>query len=340
MSAEEYIGEGLVDLPTNSLEGSENGRHNCDKFENTEPVQAESQPQQLNSAGEVEGMDTQQVAQEPEENRKLFIGGLHTKTNNDSLKTYFEQFGTVSAVDLKIDTFKHYPSASSTTCTRHRGFAFVTMANTETVDKILSQSEHFIDDKVVDVKRALSHTAYQAQKNRTKKVFVGGVPPEMTEETLQQYFVDFGEIEEVALVTDKETRRRRGFVFVTFRDYESVDKCTEKSFHHIGTCQVEVKRATPREDSGYSGPPGRGGRGRPMRGGVSRGRLQPYGNATVYGGYAEPGYYNDGGYYDPGYGGGHYGGGGGRGAGGYGSRYGPMKGTHGGANRGYHPYGR
>lgn len=31
-------------------------------------------------------------------------------------------------------------------------------------------------------------------KNRTKKIFVGGVPTDMTMETLQEYFQQFGEV--------------------------------------------------------------------------------------------------------------------------------------------------
>jgi len=33
-------------------------------------------------------------------------------------------------------------------------------------------------------------------KNRTKKIFVGGVPTTMPEETIRNYFVQFGEVGE------------------------------------------------------------------------------------------------------------------------------------------------
>lgn len=117
------------------------------------------------------------------------------------------------------------------------------------------------------------------------------------------------QIEEVALVLERGgSTTRRGFVFVTFKEFSSVDECTKKSFHsindvqvHVPTCsyacvymyvvvvvQVEVKRATPREDDGYGGGRGRG-RGRGMRGGGGRGGWQPYGTAS-YGGYGGDGY--------------------------------------------------
>ncbi len=48
------------------------------------------------------------------------------------------------------------------------------------------------------------------------------------------------QIEEVALVTDKGTLRRRGFVFITFVDEDAVDKCTDKTFHTLEGHQVEL----------------------------------------------------------------------------------------------------
>ena len=45
---------------------------------------------------------------------------------------------------------------------------------------------------------------------------------------LQEYFSQFGNIEEVEIITDKETKKKRGFAFITYDDYDSVDKvvCT------------------------------------------------------------------------------------------------------------------
>ena len=40
----------------------------------------------------------------------------------------------------------------------------------------------------------LGNVIFQAMKNRTKKIFVGGVPTDMTEETLKNYFIQFGEV--------------------------------------------------------------------------------------------------------------------------------------------------
>ena len=51
----------------------------------------------------------------------------------------------------------------------------------------------------------------------------------------------FAQIEEVALVTDKGSSRRRGFIFVTYLTEDSVDKCTEIPFHVVGESRVRQR---------------------------------------------------------------------------------------------------
>lgn len=59
---------------------------------------------------------------------------------------------------------------------------------------------------------------------RIKKLFVGGIKDDLEEEHLQEYFKEFGDIESIDIITDKATQKKRGFAFVTFDDYDAVDK--------------------------------------------------------------------------------------------------------------------
>ena len=47
------------------------------------------------------------------------------------------------------------------------------------------------------------------------KVFVGGLAWETQSETLRRHFEQFGEILEAVVITDKNTRRSKGFGFVS-----------------------------------------------------------------------------------------------------------------------------
>jgi RNA recognition motif-containing protein len=52
----------------------------------------------------------------------------------------------------------------------------------------------------------------------SKKLFVGGLSWNTTEDGLRDAFKRFGEIEEARVITDRNTGRSRGFGFVTFED--------------------------------------------------------------------------------------------------------------------------
>ena len=58
----------------------------------------------------------------------------------------------------------------------------------------------------------------------SKKLFVGGLSWNTTEDSLRDGFAKFGEITEAAVITDRDTGRSRGFGFITFADAAAADK--------------------------------------------------------------------------------------------------------------------
>ena len=54
-----------------------------------------------------------------------------------------------------------------------------------------------------------------------KKIFVGGLPSETTEDNVQELFSEFGKVRSVHLAVDVFTRKCRGFGFVEMEGHEA-----------------------------------------------------------------------------------------------------------------------
>lgn len=86
----------------------------------------------------------------------------------------------------------------------------------------------------------------------------------MSEDDIRQYFEQFGKIEAVTRLTEKDTGKPRGFGFVEFDDYDPVDKAILKGNHQINGKRVDVKKAVSKQEmNSMGGGPGgmRGGGG-------------------------------------------------------------------------------
>uniref|UniRef100_A0A3B4EKE0 RRM domain-containing protein n=1 Tax=Pygocentrus nattereri TaxID=42514 RepID=A0A3B4EKE0_PYGNA len=195
---------------------------------------------------------------------KMFVGGLSWDTSKKDLKDYFSKFGEVTDCTIKMD-----PNTG-----RSRGFGFILFKDSTSVDKVLAQKEHRLDGRQIDPKKAMA-----MKKEPVKKIFVGGLNPETSEEKIREYFGAFGEIETIELPMDPKTNKRRGFVFISFKEEETVKKILEKKYHNC-----EIKIAQPKEVYQQQQYGGRfGGRGR-GRGGKYQGNTS-YGKTPRRGGH-------------------------------------------------------
>ena len=100
----------------------------------------------------------------------------------------------------------------------------------------------------------------------TNKVFLGGLPGDILADEVKEAFKEYGKIENVEILYDKETKKCRGFGFITFDSPEPAEKVLALQHFSIAGKLVEVKSANPKVDrnkmnnSGHNhGPPHMGG---------------------------------------------------------------------------------
>lgn len=105
------------------------------------------------------------------------------------------------------------------------------------MDKVLKVPIHTLDGKKIDPKHATPKNRPK-QPNKTKKIFVGGVSQDTSAEEVKAYFSQFGKVEEAVMLMDQQTKRHRGFGFVTFENEDVVDRVCEIHFHTIKNKKV------------------------------------------------------------------------------------------------------
>lgn len=91
------------------------------------------------------------------------------------------------------------------------------------------------------------------------KLYVGNLSYNVSEDDLRQLFTQAGEVKEVSLILDRETRRPKGFGFVEMATSEQATAAIQKfnNFDLQGR-PMTVSIARPREERG-GGPRGGGG---------------------------------------------------------------------------------
>lgn len=211
---------------------------------------------------------------------KVFVGGLSPETTDESLADAMSEIGEVTDVMIGFDKITG----------RSRGFGFVTFADPSCVKVLLQTSNYEIDGKVVEVKQACAKTdrpqagGHQGHRDNghhrapapvshkhsrgpaVTKIFVGGLPPTASSETLTNYFRNFGDILDATIMYDKETNRSRGFGFVEFEQTQTCSTVTSHNNHHIDGKWVDVKVSIPEqqiEKGSGKGQSGKGGFQRP-----------------------------------------------------------------------------
>jgi cold-inducible RNA-binding protein len=82
-----------------------------------------------------------------------------------------------------------------------------------------------------------------------KKLYVGNMPYNTTEDQIRTLFAQAGEVTEVTLITDRETGRPKGFGFVEMATEDGGKEAIKRfNGHAMGDRTLTVNEARPREE--------------------------------------------------------------------------------------------
>ena len=105
------------------------------------------------------------------------------------------------------------------------------------------------------------------------KVYVGNLSYNVSEQDLRELFSQAGEIKEIILITDRDTRRPKGFGFVEMMTQAEAEKAVQMfNDQELDGRRMIVNLARPREERGASRGNFRGGGGSNRGGGGFGGR--------------------------------------------------------------------
>ena len=104
-------------------------------------------------------------------------------------------------------------------------------------------------------------------------IFVGNLSFDTSQEELQTAFAEFGAVERVNIVTDRDTGQPRGFAFVEMTEKDAAEKAiAQLNGTELGGRALNVNEARPKPTGGGRGGGGGGyGGGRGGGGGRDRG---------------------------------------------------------------------
>jgi cold-inducible RNA-binding protein len=114
-----------------------------------------------------------------------------------------------------------------------------------------------------------------------KKIFVGNLDFGVTEEQLRTLFAAHGQVDQVAVVTDRDSGQPRGFAFVEMSNDSEAEKAMQSlNGSDLAGRKLNVNEARPKVERGNRGDGGdhRGGfkSDRPRRGGGGGGGGRRY----------------------------------------------------------------
>ncbi len=179
----------------------------------------------------------------------LFVGNLSSRADETLLRASFGHHGVVAEARLPIDRDTGM----------RKGFGYVAIEDAQTAKNPLSGVE--IGGREVRPDYATSRSSARPRPDRggygrepeparndpSNTLFVGGLPYDISEDTVRETFQAFGSISSIRLPTDRETQKPKGFGYVEFSsEDEAIAAFDAMNGANLGGRSLRVDYAAPR----------------------------------------------------------------------------------------------
>lgn len=90
----------------------------------------------------------------------------------------------------------------------------------------------------------------------SKKIYIGNLSFAATESQVRELFEQYGTVESIAMIKDRDTGRFRGFAFVEMEESAANAAIKGLNGQTVDGRELKVNEAKPRDDSGRGGSKG------------------------------------------------------------------------------------
>jgi splicing factor U2AF 65 kDa subunit len=195
--------------------------------------------------------------------RRLFIGNLPPAATREDLMAFF--------TDVIAKVYRSDPGLIvSTDCRNDRGFGFVEFSSMELAAAALSLDGVLYHGSALRLSRPTEYSPAGlppmgpvpslnlaavglgggAPVESADKLFVGGVPPGLTEENLRELLESFGSLKYVHLAKDPGNAQPKGFAFCEYTD----SAVTERAIMGLNSLEIMPGRALTVRRAGAAPP--------------------------------------------------------------------------------------
>jgi len=206
----------------------------------TAPVPA---PPPVQDPEEKEGEETEPKGG-PEASRTIFIGNVPLETHKRMLKADFSKYGEIEKVWRRSVPVDRGKLSIAVACIRRKYQEdaqtcnyYILFTTREGASKALEANGSVYNEKRIRVDWAEGAKVRSRQEvDPSLSVFVGNLPFTVREEDLWEEFKDFGTLQYVRVIRDKNTHQGKGFAYVCYSSKQSARMALSK---HLSLFQVD-----------------------------------------------------------------------------------------------------